>query len=205
MVEADDRPTATAAGPACRRGDAAAAYLDGELSAAEASAFESHLKSCGACSSALSEQRRLLGLIEAAISGPHKAVTLPDDFARVVTARAQSDMTCVRVASEKRLAALLVVALAAVAFALIGAGGWGEVFTPAAQVARGVASAAEIALRTFGEIAAGVALLLRGVGGFLVEAQPDRATRLLSVAALACAVLLLLGLITKYRRSYRPD
>ena len=205
MSETGDKLTATAARPACVWADAVAAYLDGELAAGETFVFEEHLKSCDSCPPALTEQRRLTRLITAAVSGPHETVALPKDFARVVTARAQSDMTCVRGSSEKRLAALLAAALALVAFALIGAGGWGEVFAPAAQVARGVASAAEIAFRAFGEIAAGAALLLRGVGGFLLEARPDRATRLLALAALACAVLLLLGLVMKYRRTYRPD
>ena len=53
--------------------------------------------------------------------------------------------------------------------------------------------------------AAGAALLLRGVGRFFIQARPDGQTRLLLVAALACAVLLLLRLVTKYRRTYRPD
>ena len=206
MNETDDNLTAAAvAGSACERAGAVAAYLDGELTAAESSAFESHLKACGACPAALTEQRRLLGLIDAAISGPQKVVVLPEDFARVVTARAQSDMTSVRGASETRRAALLVLALAAAAFALIGAGGWNELFTRAAHTARGLAAAVGMALRSVGEAAAGAALLLRGVGGFLVQAQPGGAARLLYAAALACAVLLLLRLIAKYHRTIRTD
>ncbi len=206
MDEADDKLTATAsARPACVWADAVAAYLDGELEAGETFVFEEHLKSCDSCPPALADQRRLLGLITAAVSGPHEEVALPDDFARVVTARAQSDMTSVRVASEKRRAALFVLALAAVAFVLIGAGGWDELLTPAAHVARGLAVAAEIVLHSVVEVAAGAALLLRGVGGFFVQARPDAPTRLLYVAALACAVLLLLRLITKYHRSARTD
>jgi anti-sigma factor RsiW len=205
MNEIGDKLTATVSRAACAWADAVAAYLDGELEAGETFVFEEHLKSCDSCPTALTEQRRLTGLITAAVSGPHEAVVLPKDFARVVTARAQSDMTCVRGAPEKRRAALLVLALAAVATALIGAGGWSEVFAPAAQVARGVAGVSAFALRSAGEIASGAALLLRGVGGLIVQARPDGPTRLLSVALLACALVLLLGLITKYRRTYRPD
>lgn len=203
MDTGDDKPRAAAT--ACVWADAVAAYLDGELAGGESFAFESHLETCGACPSALAEQRRLSGLITAAISGPHEAVALPADFARVVTARAQSDMTSVRGAREKRRAALLVLALAAVASALIGAGGWNELLGPAAAVARGLAAAADIVLRSIAELAAGALLLLRGLGGFLLEAQPGRATRLLTAAALACAVLLLLRLITKYHRTVSPD
>lgn len=206
MDEADDKLAATAsARPACAWADAVAAYLDGELEAGEAFVFEEHLKSCDACPTALAEQRRLMGLITAAVSGPHEEVVLPKDFARVVTARAQSDMTSVRCAPEKRRAALFVVALVAVASALIGAGGWNDVLTPAGAVARGLAAAAEIALRSAADAASAALLLLRGVGRFLVQSQPAGPRQFLSAAALACAVLLLLLLVTKYRRAYRPD
>jgi anti-sigma factor RsiW len=200
-----DNLTAGAAGTPCGRAGAAAAYLDGELTAGESGAFESHLKSCGACAATLAEQRRLLGLIDAAVTGSQKVVVLPEDFARVVAARAQSDMTSVRGASEKRRAALLALALAAAAFALIGAGGRDELLTPAAAVARGLAAALEIALHSVAEAAAGAVLLLRGVGRFFVQARPDGLTRLLSAAALACAVVLLFRLITKYHRTVHPD
>jgi anti-sigma factor RsiW len=180
--EANGKPAANeAASAACVWADAVSAYLDGELEAGETFVFEAHLQTCATCPAALAEQRRLLGLITAAVSGPQEAVLLPRDFARVVTARAQSDMTSVRASSEKRRAALLVLALAAATTVLIGAGGWGEVFTPAATLARGLASAAEMALR-----AQGVAALF-------------------ALAALACAVLVLLRLLTKHYRAARPD
>ncbi|HLL75672.1 MAG TPA: zf-HC2 domain-containing protein [Pyrinomonadaceae bacterium] len=205
MGETGDRLTATSAQHACVWADAVAVYLDGELTAGESFVFESHLETCGACPAALAEQRRLLGLLDAAVTGSREAVVLPEDFARVVTARAQSDMTRVRGASEKRRAALLALALAAAAFALIGAGGRDELFTPAAAVARGLAAAFEMALHSVAELAAGAALLLRGAGRFFTQARPDGPTRLVALAALACAVLLLLRLITKYHRTVRPD
>ena len=205
MSEPADKLTGAAAQSSCVWADAGAAYLDGELAAGESFVFESHLESCGACAASLSEQRRLLGLIEAAVTGSQKVVVLPDDFARVVTARAQSDMARVRGASEKRRAALFILALAAAASALIGAGGWGELFAPAAAVARGLAAASDMALHSAAEVAGGAMLLLRGAGRFFTQARPDGATRLAAVAALACAVLLLLRLVTKYHRTIRPD
>lgn len=194
-----------AAGPACVWADAVGTYLDGELTPGESFVFESHLEGCGACRAAHAEQRRLLGMISAAVTDSQKVVVLPEDFARVVTARAQSDMTSVRAAPEKRRAALLILALALVAFALIGAGSLGELVAPAAHVARGLAAAAGMALRTLADAAAGALLLLRGLGGFLFETRPRGASRLLSVAALACAALLLLLLVRKYHRTIRPD
>lgn len=205
MSETGDKLTATAARPPCVWADAVAVYLDGELEAGESFVFESHLEACGACAASLAEQRRLLGLIDKAVTDSQKVVVLPEDFARVVTARAQSDMTRVRGASEKRRAALFVLVLAAAAAALIGAGGWADLLTPAASVARGLGAAAEFVLRFVADLLAGALLLLRGIGRFFTQAQPDGLTRGVSVAALACAVLLLLRLIAKYHRTARPD
>jgi anti-sigma factor RsiW len=203
MGEADDKLTATAS--ACVWADAVAAFLDGELAAGETFVFEEHLKSCDSCPLALADQRRLTVLITAAVTGTQKAVILPADFARVVTARAQSDMSSVRRGPETRRAALLALALAAVSLALLGACARGGLLAPATAAARGLAAASEMALHAAGAAAAGALLLLRGIGNFFTQAHPDASTRLLAAAALAAAILLLLRLITKYHRTIRPD
>ncbi|HVG28925.1 MAG TPA: zf-HC2 domain-containing protein, partial [Pyrinomonadaceae bacterium] len=100
MQEATTKVTTAAAAhdgarPPCGCTDVAA-YLDGELSVAESSSFEEHLLACAPCAAALSEQRRLLCLLDAAFARAQKKVELPEDFARVVKARAQTDMTSVR-------------------------------------------------------------------------------------------------------------
>ncbi|HEX8852022.1 MAG TPA: zf-HC2 domain-containing protein, partial [Pyrinomonadaceae bacterium] len=96
----------------CRRAETAAAYLDGELDAAEALLFESHLRECSVCAAALLEQRRLLCLLDTAFAAREEAcAALPKDFARVVTARAQTDMSGLRSKSEHRTALKICAAL----------------------------------------------------------------------------------------------
>lgn len=204
MNENGDNLADDGARAACDRADAAA-YLDGELGVAESASFESHLKSCAPCAAALAEQQRLLCLLDAAFSrAQHRHVEVPADFARVAVARARSDMTRVRRRSEKGLALALASALAVVAFALLGAGFWGELVSLALPAAHAASSLSDMTLRATGSAASGTGVLLRGFGGYLLQSSPPGAHAFV-YAALACAVLLLLGLIGKYRRAGLPD
>ena len=72
--------------------DQLAAYLDGELSAADSLVIDEHLPQCAKCRSELAEQRSLLRTIDATFR-PAENLPLPIDFARLVAARAESDMS----------------------------------------------------------------------------------------------------------------
>src|SRR5436189_3533035 len=96
-----------------------AAYLDGELPDAPQLLFEAHIKECSDCSAELLEQRRLLCALDSALSrGPN--LPLPKNFARIVAARAESDMSGVRERREHGRALRLCLMLASGAFALLG-------------------------------------------------------------------------------------
>ena len=79
-----------------------AAYLDGEMSDSASALFERHAKECAACADALVMQRRLLLALGAAFGSQRKEIPMPTDFARIVTARAQTDMRGVRRKTERR-------------------------------------------------------------------------------------------------------
>jgi anti-sigma factor RsiW len=99
--------------------DHIAAYLDGELDAVVCSQLEEHLKLCAACSAELAEQRLLLCTLDSTFNHSSN-LPLPTDFARVVAARAESDMSGVRDRRENTLALRLCAGLAIAAFALLG-------------------------------------------------------------------------------------
>jgi anti-sigma factor RsiW len=202
MGESADNLSAGGAGEACDCADVAA-YLDGELGVAEGEAFERHVASCQACSAALAEQRRLLCLLDAAFARAQKKVELPEDFVRVVKARAQTDMTCVRRASERRLAALVVAALALVACALLGARFASAGLAPLRAAAGAALSVADMILHTLAETAAGLLFILRGVGRLL--ATEPRGGGALVFLLLACALAALLRLVSDYHRERLPD
>jgi anti-sigma factor RsiW len=188
--------------PSCGCTDVAA-YLDGELSVAESSTFEEHLRACGPCAAALSEQRRLLCLLDAAFARAQKRVELPEDFARVVKARAQTDMTSVRRVGERRRAALLCLGLAALALALLGARAVGEGLLPLRAAVGAALSILDMIFHTAAEAFAGAALILRSAGRF-VATEPG-GVRASFFAALALSVFTLLRLINKYHRERLPD
>lgn len=196
-------PAAAAARP-CDCADVAA-YLDGELGVAESASFESHLKACALCAGAHAEQQRLLCVLDAAFSrAQHRHVEVPADFARVAVARARTDMTRVRRRSEKGRALALCLALSAVAFALLGAGFWGEIVALARPSAHAASVLSDMTLHATGSAASGTRVLLRGFGGYLLGSGPP-GVHVFVYAALGCAVLLLLGLIGKYHRAGLPD
>ena len=187
----------------CQRADAAA-YLDGELDAAETVLFEAHLKDCASCSAALLEQRHLLCLLDTAFGGrTQQRVSLPENFARVITARAQTDMRGVRRKSEHRAAFKICVALAAAGFALMGATAFDVVFVPFIGAVRAAGSVLGIIGHALVNAGAGAVLILRAVGGRLI-AEPAP-LKYLQWMFFAGAALLLLRLIGNYHRAKIND
>jgi len=189
----------------CQQTDTSA-YIDGELDAASSVLFEDHVKSCASCAATLTAQKRLLCLLDDAMSEPRRGGTasamglaLPKNFAKVVTARAQSDMSGVREPREHKRALLLSVALAASAFALLGASSFGAAFAPAASLAGATGCVVSVVGRFATDAVSTLALILRAAGGhFLIDPLPIRSfTWLLLVAGVA----LLLRMITSYHRT----
>lgn len=181
------------------------AYLDGELSAPESSSFERHVKFCVRCAESLDEQRRLLCLLDAAFSRAHKKdAPPPEDFVRVVKARAQTDVRGVRGGTERRRALALTAALACLSLALVGFRAVGDALRPLRTLADALAATLDMTLHTVAELFAGAALILRSVGRLLLSA-PGGGGLTFIFTALACALLLLFCLISDYHRRHLPD
>lgn len=181
-----------------------AAYLDGELDAAQGARFEQHTKTCAPCATALREQRRLLCVLDAAFGDAQHQIQLPANFTQVVKARAQSDMRSVRHRSERRRALLLCAGLAALSFALLGWQAWDELFSPLRSIAGVLKTLLDMAAHALAEVFAGIALMLRVLGGQLLN-EPS-AFRTATYVILALAIVLLFRLIGNYHRTPRlPD
>jgi hypothetical protein len=181
-----------------------AAYLDGELDASDGTRFEQHTKTCGSCATALREQRRLLCVLDAAFGDSQQQLQLPANFTQVVKARAQSDMSSVRHRAERRRAFILCAGLAALSFALLGWQAWDELFAPLRAVAGVIETMFHMAANAVGEVIAGIALMLRVLGGQLLN-EPGT-FRTATYVILALAVVLLFRLIGNYHRTPKlPD
>ena len=99
--------------------DQIASYLDDELDDAALITFEAHLKECFHCKAELAEQRGLLGTLNSAF-GHGSDLKLPGDFARIITAHAESDMSGVRGHREHQRALRWCAILSAASLALLG-------------------------------------------------------------------------------------
>ena len=181
-----------------------AAYLDGELDASDGTRFEQHTKTCAPCATALREQRRLLCVLDAAFGDARQQIELPTNFTQIVKARAQSDMSSVRHRSERRRAFVLCAGLAALSFTLLGWQAWDALFSPLRGVAGVVGTMLDMAAHAVGEAFSGFALMLRVLGGQLLN-EPS-AFRTATYIILALAIVLLFRLIGSYHRTPRlPD
>lgn len=175
-----------------------AAYLDGELGSAALLAFEEHLKECRSCAGKLEEQRRLLCTLDMAFSD-EKTLALPADFARVVTAHAQMDMSGVREQRERGRALRLCIALALFSFALLGGASLSDsVLEPVRVFGRLAGTGLGILWRAIYDAGATFAVITRIIGRFAFESHP---LGLFSYLLLGAALLLLLRLIRGYHRA----
>jgi hypothetical protein len=178
-----------------------AAYLDGELDAEACASFEVHLTGCQSCSAELQEQRRLLCALDFALGADDPNLALPRNFAQVVAAHAESDMSGVRSSQEHGRALRLCLGLSLVVFILLGGARLsGSVLIPLRAVARYVLSVGGLVWNALYDAGSGMAVILRALGRrFVFESHPFSLLAFLLFALLALA--LLPRLIARYHRA----
>lgn len=187
---------------ACRR-EEIAAYVDGELDARACALFEEHLAECSSCAEELKVHQRILRELDSALA-EDVFVEMPGNFAEVVAARAQSDLSGVRGVRECRRALRLCVVLAALAVALLGTAAVSEsVLAPLRAIWR-----CSIAIFTFlghalYDLGAGLAVISRGLGFHLLF--ESRGLGLLIVLLFVTALFMLRRLIAGYHRARTID
>ncbi len=180
-------------------GEEIVAYLDGELDARALARFERHVGGCESCASALAAERQLFRELDSALSAEPQ-LEMPKNFAQVVAARAQADMSGVRGPAERRRALRLCGVLAAAAFALTGGAALTEgVFAPLRAVWKFCAAVAGFLGHALYDAGAGFAVISRGVGGRVLFGS--RGAGALVLLLLVLALLMLRRLITGYHRA----
>lgn len=175
------------------------AYLDGELDAQARGFLEAHLAECAHCAAELEMQKRLLGELDFALS-TEAGIEMPQNFAQIVAARAQSDLSGVRGARERRRAFRLCVMLTFVAVALLGGAAVSEsVLAPLRAIWKGGAALFNFLGHALYDAGAGVAVISRGFGGHLIF--ESRATSALVLLLFVPALFMLRRLIAGYHRT----
>jgi anti-sigma factor RsiW len=175
-----------------------AAYLDGELSEAGVGRFEDHLRSCSDCATELRAQRQLLCTLEVAFNG-HRSFQLPHNFARIVTARAESDLSGMRNKHERRRALKLCAGLALVSFALLGAAARTVVVEPLSTLFRISRTVLQLAWQAASEAVMSATVLGRVIVRAVLLGQ--NGLGLLMLVAFLIAISVLPFLLVKYHRA----
>ncbi len=118
------------------------AYLDGELSTEAELALEGHLAHCRTCTDDLNLQKGFLNALDFSLVEDDQ-IDLPDNFARSVVTNVESRVTGLRKRTERRNAALIVLALIFVSFFALGS-----------NAERAVATTVSVAEKLFAVVAA---------------------------------------------------
>jgi anti-sigma factor RsiW len=174
-----------------------AAYVDGELDADLTLLFEDHLEGCAECRAELRAHRLLVCELDAAML-ESADIPVPDDFSRMVAARAASDMRGVRTRSEHRKALTICVVLAFVGFALLGAAARNTVFLVAERFVATVFGLVSFVASTAYDAVAGFAVVFRVLSKKVIV---DSGSAGPLVGLLALAILVLSRLISNYHRT----
>ena len=175
-----------------------AAYLDGELSEAGVNRFEDHLRSCLDCANELRAQRQLLCTLDVAFNG-NRSFQLPHNFTRIVTARAESDLSGMRNKHERRRALKLCAVLALVSFALLGAAARTVVFDPLSTLFRISRTVLQLAWQAASEAVMSATVLMRVIVRAVLLDQ--NGLGLLMLVAFLIAISVLPFLLVKYHRA----
>lgn len=97
-----------------------AAYIDGELSSSEEMDLDLHLTNCKTCSDELNSQKKVSTTLEILLEDKADDFELPANFTKVITAKAESNVSGLRQPKE-RLSAFIIFAVL-IALVVVGLG-----------------------------------------------------------------------------------
>ena len=177
--------------------DLIASYVDGELEDKTRAHLEQHLESCGQCRDELRAHQLFMCELDSALTQPMD-VAVPADFSRVVAARASSDMSGVRSASEHRKAFAFSVILAVVAFVLLGVTASEAAFNVARRLSATFWAVIGFFWTTFYDAVASLTVISRVLSRKLIVESGSAG---LLVFFLGLAIFVLTRLIVNYHRT----
>ncbi|MBA3355329.1 MAG: zf-HC2 domain-containing protein [Pyrinomonadaceae bacterium] len=183
--------------PLCQ-GEQIAAYLDGELDAGAGGLFEQHLLECRLCNTELNMQRLFMRELDTTLR-LDPGLSVPSNFAQIVAARAQSDMSGLRDGSEHKRALRFCLILALASFAMLGAAASEAVFFTGRTMASQIFGIFGVLWTTLYDAAVGLTVISRVISGGLIRESPFAG---LTALLLALGVVLLSLLISSYHRHH---
>jgi anti-sigma factor RsiW len=173
-----------------------AAYIDGELEADARLSLEQHLEHCRNCKGELQAHRIFICELDSVLTQP-AVVDVPQDFSRMVAARATSDMSGLRSASENKKALAFCVILAVSALALTNNASRVAAINTVRQIVGKVVSTLGVLGTAFYDLVASVAVIFRVLNRKLIVESSSLGFLLV---LLALAIFLLSRMISRYHR-----
>lgn len=141
--------------------DEIAAYIDGELTSAREMELDLHFAGCANCSSELNSQKRFLRDLD--LSLKHESeLDLPDNFTKVVVAKAESNVTGLRRSSERFNAVFICAGLLLFVLFAMGAEA-GRFIDGILSAVEGVAAVGSFFGHLFYSVFVGLTIIVRNV------------------------------------------
>ena len=138
-----------------------AAFIDGELSPREELDLELHFAVCRSCAAELNEQKKLLCALDFALED-EREIELPENFARVIVAAAESNVSGLRRPQERIKAFFICASLTLLV--LLGFGSeTGTVVSTFWKIGDQILAVGGFAFHLIYDIAIGTAIILRSV------------------------------------------
>ena len=187
-----------AAAPANCHPELIAAYVDGDLDASIRISFEQHLLECEFCEAELRNQRLLACELDSLFAEP-ALVPVPRDFARIVAAKAECDMSGARTRTEHKRAFRYCLVLAFFSFALLGVATSKSLLSSGQLLGSKIFGLITLAGKALYDAGTGLTVLMRVTAKALM---PDGFS-VLVLLILLLAILLLSLLISGYHRFHR--
>lgn len=174
-----------------------AAYVDGELAPDLTLRLEEHLQTCASCRAELRAHQLFVCELDAALTDSVE-IPVPDNFSRLIAARAKSDMSGVRTRSEHRKALTICAILALAGFALVGAATRNAIFTVGEKFVTTFFGVISVISTAAYDTVAGLAVIFRVVSRKVIIESGSLAPVLI---LLALAVVVLSRMISNYHRT----
>ena len=178
--------------------EALAAYLDGELSEEEELFVESHLSGCGSCLEEFNLQKRMLAAIIPVLSEPTAFPDVPENFARIVSVRAENNLDHIRKGGERSAAGLIVALLLLFTAAGLAFAGGGDAFVALQKLGGQAFSVTGFVTHSLFELGTGVGVVLKYAGGLVFGSN---GVSILSVGSFLAASVALSRMLRKDFRS----
>ena len=149
----------------CSREDIAA-YIDGDMSPSAEIILEAHVSHCRNCLAELNLQKRMFGALDG-VFDDEAEIELPENFAKIVAVRAESDVKGLR-SNKERFRALFLSALLMLII-LLGLGAeTGNVLAMTAKFGEQWLAVAHFAGHLIYDLAIGTTIILRSLSGQFV-------------------------------------